>query len=252
MEGIISILSAPFNLMIKLVETIKKYKTKKETEARFLSALEAEIDAYTNICDKIIDLSNNSVMPILKNIGNEFTPHDMNALLEAMTPIPLICAEWITSFFNLAKACDEVSALEGFMDYLRKSNIMLFDFVVTMKYTYVSSEKRIRIDGRYYRFFKTYEKDIFEKLRTRDIQKAADELEPYVKRLRRFAKRLGEMANKTALIKRQTRKAYLKNQQVFAKTANCVSIDTIAIPNMKDYLPQKLVPIAYLFEELIL
>jgi hypothetical protein len=79
----------------------------------------------------MVNLSNNEVKPILDSIGKEFTPHDMNALLVAMMPIPLICAEWITSFVNLARACAEASAMEGFMDYLRKSNIML---VVGLKF----------------------------------------------------------------------------------------------------------------------
>jgi len=151
--------------MLKLLEIIKKYQKKKKTESLFISAFENEIRAYVAIYEKAIELSEEKVWPIFQSIGNELTPHDMNELLEAMLPMPLIHAEWLKAFIDFAKACNEVSALKGFMDYLKETNIMLYDFVYTTKNTYVLEEDKVIIDGRYYRFFKTYERDILGEIK---------------------------------------------------------------------------------------
>jgi len=94
LEGIVSVLSSPFNVMLKLLEIIKKYQKKKKTESLLISALEKEIRTYLDIYERTASLSEDKIMPILQSVGNEPTPHDMNKILEAMSPMPIIHAEW--------------------------------------------------------------------------------------------------------------------------------------------------------------
>lgn len=250
LEGIVSVLSSPFNVMLKLLEIIKKYQKKKKTESLLISALEKEIRTYLDIYERTASLSEDKIMPILQSVGNEPTPHDMNKILEAMSPMPIIHAEWIKAFIGFAKACSEVSALKGLMDYLKESNILLYDFVHTMKNTYVGEENRVIIDGRYYRFFKTYENDIFGK--DYDLDMIKRELEPYAAKISRFVRKIRHYANKTAFIKRKILKKYRKNYRVLVKASAGMTIEKATASDLRCYVPKKLLPILIFFEELSL
>lgn len=252
MKGIVSILTSPFNLMLKLLEITKKYQKKKKTESRFISAFENEIRTYLDVYEKAIELSEEKIMPILQSVENELTPHDMNELLEAMSPMPLIGAEWIKSFIGFAKACFEVSAIRGFMEDLKESNIVLYDFVDTMKDTYVRDENRMIIDGRYYRFFKTYEHDIFGGVKANELNRIARELKPYVEKIRHYVKKIRHYANKTAFIKRKIRRKYVKNYRLFVKASAGMIIEKTTVINLRAYVPEKLLPISLFIEELSL
>lgn len=212
-------------MALKLLEIIKKYQKKKRTERLLLSGLENEIRTYTGIYEKAISLSEEKIMPILQSVEHELTPHDMNELLEAMLPLPTIHAEWIKAFISLAKACTEMSVLKGLMDYLKETDVSLYDFVYVMKNSYVRKENKVIIDGSYYRFFKTYEKEIFGK--GNDLNTIERELKPYVEKLVRFVKKIRHYVKKTAFIKRQTIKKYRKNYREYVKASAGLSIQKI-------------------------
>ena len=245
----ITVLSIPFNITLKLLEIIKKYQKKKRTESLLISAFEREIGTYIDIYEKVIAVSEEKIMPILDSIGDELSPHDMNRLLDVMSSVPLLHAEWIEAFIDFARACSEVSALEGLMEYLKEADIVFYDFVNTMKNTYVREKNKVVIDGRYYRFFKTYENDIFGKFESDRVIK---ELKPYVGKLRRFVKKIRHYANKTALIDKKILKKYRKNYRVFLKASEAMTIEETAANELIAYVPEKLLPIAVSFEELLL
>ena len=246
MKGIASVLSSPLNLMIKLLEIVKKYQKKKKTESLFLNAFENEIETYLDTYGQAFDLSEKQIIPILESIGDELTPHEMNELLEKMAPIPLIHAEMINAFISFARACSEVSALRGFMENLKETNIVLYDFVDMMKNTYVGKNKVV-IDGRYYRFFQTYKKDIFGEVEEIDT----NELKPYLKKLEKYVDKVRQYT-KTALIKRRILKKYKRNYHKLVKTAAGMTIEKTTIIDLTSYVPQTLLPVAIFLEELLL
>lgn len=118
-----------------------------------------------DIYDRVITLSEEKIIPILESVGDELTPHDMNELLDAMSPIPLFHAEWIKAFVHFAKACSEVSALKGFMEYLKETDIVFYDFVELMKNMYVHEENRVIVDGSFIDSSKPMNKKYLEKLK---------------------------------------------------------------------------------------
>jgi len=251
-KGIVSTLSSPFNVLLKLFEIVEKYQRKKKTESRLVSAFENEIRTYLDIYEKAMTLSEKKIIPILQSVGNELTPRNMNEFLEAMLPMPLIQAEWIEAFISIAKACDEVSVLKGLMDYLKESDIVLYDFVHVMKDMYVRKEERVIIDGRYYRFFKTYENDIFGRVEAEEINMITRELKPYVEKMSRFVKKIRHYARQTAFIKRQILKKYKKNYRILVKAAPKMIVEKTTASDLRGYVPEKFLPISIFIEELSL
>lgn len=228
--------------MIKLHEVIKKYLKKGRTERHFIKTFENEIKTYIDIYKEIYKLSEKQVLPIFESIGDRLTVHEMNELLEAMSEMPLIYAKMIKAFTSFAKACSEVSALKGFMEDLKDTDIVLYDFVITMKNTYVE-ENKVKINGKYYRFFKTYQDEIFRELKI-------DEIERLVKVLKGHVKKTKHYMEKTALIKRGIRKKYRKNFGVLAKATKNMMVKSTTTIELRAYIPEKLLPITVLVDEL--
>jgi len=245
-SNIITAITSPIQLMMKLLETIKKYRAsvekKKRTESRFIKAFENEIKAYVDVFQKLYKLSEEEIVPIIGSIGDEFTPHQMNELLQAMSEMPLIQADFIKAFIAFAKACSEVTAIKGLMENLKEANIVLYDFVWAMKNTYVE-EDRVKISRKYYRFFKTYEDDIFKEVENDDLKEMADKLKGYTKKVKHYV-------DKTAFIRRNVRKKWMRNMRVLNKATAKLSVERTSIVDVRMYIPQKLLPITIMFDEL--
>lgn len=244
MSGLVSILSTPVNLMEKLLHVIRNYRKKKRIEIRFVKAFEHEIRTYIDIFGRMSEIAEKQIAPILESIEDELSPHTMNDLLEASSQMPLVFAELIEAFISFGKACSEVVVIEGFMEDLKETNIMLYDYVLVMKRAYIE-EDRLKIDGKYYRFFKTYENEIFGKVDFSDLEEGLTGLKRLIRRIRQFME-------KTALIKRTIRKRYAKNLGVLAKTADKLTIGRTLIINLRTYVPKKLLPIAIFIEDFAL
>jgi hypothetical protein len=240
--SIFSALSGPINLMEKLLSIIKKFRKKQQIEDRFVNAFENEIETYLRIYKEMRDLSKDRVVPILDSVGDEMTPHDMNRLVEEFLKVPLLFSELVRAFISFAKACNEVVVLKGFMEDLHDNDLVLFDFVYTMKNTYVPENKAV-IDARYYRYFQTYKADIFGNVRIKDIEEATKELRKYARKLKQFWE-------KTAFIKRTLRKKYVKNYRLFAKTVENLTVKPTSLIDLEAYVPEPLLPVVVVLEEM--
>ena len=185
MSEYISMVTTPFNFVTKLHEMIRRYQKKKKTEGHFISAFESEIKAYKSVLEQISDNSERQIMPILESIEGELTVHKMNELLGALSVFPLYHARLIEAFIGFAKACNEASDQKGFMDDLKTTNVALYDFVCTMKNTYVEPD-RVQIDGRFYRFFKIYKGEMFKEVGIRDVEEDIADLKGYVRKIKHY------------------------------------------------------------------
>lgn len=231
--------------MIKLYEAAKKYQKKRETERRFIKAFENEIKNYLENIEQISELCEKQILPKLEPIGDTLTVHKMNEILESMSKMPLMQAKLIEAFIRFAKACSEVSSvLKGFMEDLKETNVVLYDFVFAMKNTYVE-ENKVKINGRYYRFFKTYEDEIFKGVKIDDLNEIVGELKKYVRKIEHYIK-------KTAFIKRNIRKRYVKNLRVLNKASANMIVKRTTLIDLRAYIPEKIFPIAVFFDELSL
>ena len=190
------------------------------------------------------------MIPIIIEGEKEISPHNLNLLLEAMTPLPLIVAKWIDAFVSIAKACNEVSSFEGLMEHLKEDDTLLYDFVNMMKKMYNYEENKVTIDGTYFRFFKTYENKIFRDIDTEELISAFVEFEPLIKKTKRFAKKVSNYIAKTSFIKRKNIKSYRKNFRILSKSAENITIDPNIVKDLMQYVPNKLLPIALVLENL--
>lgn len=81
MTDVISIVSSPISLFIRLRDEIRKYQRKKKTRERLLHALEEEIKGYQDISEEISQTSE-QLMPILDSIKDTPTITQLNNLVK--------------------------------------------------------------------------------------------------------------------------------------------------------------------------
>jgi hypothetical protein len=236
----LSIILGSVNPITRLYDYVKKYRKKKRIEDKLAHAFENEIKEYIDNLKSISELSESRLMPIVESIGDTFTPHDMNRLLEAMIPLPLMISEQIYAFIDFAKACSEITFQKGLMDDLKETDPTLYDFVFIMKNTYAEKNK-VKIDGAYYRFFKTHEDELME-----DFE--IDNLDQTINKFRRYMNKLKQYMKNTAMIKRDLKKKFRRNFQNLLKASENLEIEP-AIIDMRAYVPRKLLPFVVMLEE---
>lgn len=221
---------------------VEKYKKKQKSETRFVNAFEVEIQAYMDAFDEIKKYSKERITPILDSFGEEITPHEMDNLMREAVKSPLLFSDLLKAFINFAKACSEVIALKGFMEDLHDTHKFLFDFIYTMKNSYVE-ENRLFIDRRYFRYFQTYRDEIFEGVALEDVGEAVEELRSHVQKIMRYLQ-------KTPRVKRAIRRRFSKNLSILAKTAENMTVEHTVSDDLITYVPEPLFPIVVLLEEM--
>jgi len=236
----LSIILGSVNPIARLYDYVRKYQKKKRIEDKLAHAFENEIKKYIDNFKRISELSERNLMPIAESIGDTFMPHDMNRLLEAMLPLPLMVAELIYAFIDFAKACSEITFQKGLMDDLKETDPTLYDFVFIMKNTYVEKNK-VKINGAYYRFFKTHEDELMKDIEIDNLDQIIDKFKRYMNRLKQYIKN-------TAMIKRDVKKKYRRNFQRMLKASENLEIEPTII-DMWAYVPRKLLPFAVMLEE---
>lgn len=243
-------MSTPVTVTIKLAEYFKKKQRKIQTEERIVNSFESEAKTFVNAFEELSELSENTIIPIILEAEKEISPHSLNLLLEAMIPVPLINSQWIESFVGTARACSEVSFNKGLMDNLKEDNVLLYDFVNMMENTYDPKTEKMTIDGIYFRFFKTYEKDIFGEIKTNELISACEEIDPVIKKTKRFAKKVNNYVNKTSFIKRNLIKKYRRNYRLLVNSSKKLTVEPKIVSDLIQYVPENLFPIALTLEDL--
>ena len=159
---IIAVLS-PF---ISLSEKVQDFQKKRKVKNFVLDALSVEVEEYRASFNELLDFGNKFVL-LIRETGEPPTSIQLIEFLKFYSQFPKKLGKSIISFIKLAKACKELSAQQALMEYLKKSDIMLYDFVLRMADAYVE-ENTLKINGRFLRFFSAYKKEI---LRIKIIKK---------------------------------------------------------------------------------
>lgn len=155
------ILTSLASPVMTLSEKIHKYQDKIKVKEQFADALENEIKGYDTIFNDIMELGNKFI-PIMEEIEGQPTPKQVIDVIDCLSQTPRILSKFLISFVGLARACKEISSKKAFMDSLGDSSRFMYDFVNTMSDTYVEKDT-VKIDGRFFRFFSMYKREILKR-----------------------------------------------------------------------------------------
>lgn len=246
MAGIISTIVGAVKPAMDLLSAVAKYRKKKRTEERLASSFENEIRNFVTLFNRISEYGENA-RHILESAPEEFSVTQMRELLKETADVPLILAEFIKAFIAFAKACSEIVILKGLMDDLKETNLVVYDFILLMKNAYAPDNK-VRINGSYFRFFKTYECEIFKRTEPIDIE----HIKAIINKTKKNAARLQHYVEKTALIKRDIKRRFVKNFRVLTRACDSIEITETAVIDLRTYIPENLIPLVTLMDEISL
>ena len=204
----LSVVSVFFGPISKLREVVKKYLKKKKIENLFIKALDTEATAYIDTLEEMSEYSRDKIKPALLDIKGPPTPTQITAIMEVAAEVPLQFINLLTAFINLARACSEVSKIDGFMKALEETNLAQYDFVNRLAAIYVP-ENSIKVDGSFFRYFKMYQEDFPKPPRDR----AYDELEDIRKSIKYIKTWVENARIRKPRIARKICKRYIKNMK---------------------------------------
>ena len=237
----LSVISTFFGPISKLAEEVSKYKNKKKVENRFISALESETKAYLEIFNEMSDYGKNKVTPVVLSIQDIPTITQMNNLMAVAAEVPLLCIKFFKAFINVAKACYEISYIEGFMKSLEKSNISQYDFVKIMASIY-RPEDSVVIDNVFFRYFKVY--GDFPKFGN-EFQKEIDDVNKSIGYIKKW---IANAKVRSPRIDRKIRKHFLRNMRQFSVIGVKIAIIQIRASDIREYIPSSFAPFASMLE----
>lgn len=252
--GAFASLYGPF---IDVGERIHNFQQKRkrihEAKDQLVDALDAELKNYQMLHDHFGQVSKEKLIPALHQVGDDPGPTQMLRVLDSFSDVPKLYTESIKCFIDLAKACNEVSGREAFMGSLREGSNFSYDFVRTMSDAYVA-KNTVRIDGRFFRFFRLYKKDILKAYKKAygsftlsDEDKA--EIELLRKRAITFVRNLDRH-----FIDRHLRNTAIRRWRVsivkLNKVAEAISIEEVSRFNMDDFIPPQIRPYTTFSDEL--
>jgi len=244
METSLSALGILVELLERLGISIGKYQKKKKVEEQLFNALSDEIEAFASTFERMTTLGTARLLPSLGEIADApYTVSEMNNIIECVAELFLLYADLLRSFIDIANGCYEISSYEGFMRDLDQSDRLLHDLVLCMKNIRIAPN-RIRIDSSFYRFTKLYEHEILEDVRANDVSKVVQEMEPYVKILKKIKPSL------TRSVTKRSRRRLRESLNRLARVGRRVKISKDLSRNLRDYLPPKFLPIMILIEEM--
>ena len=238
----ITIFLSSINPLARLKEKIDRYLQKKKTKERIIRALADEIQEYLDILERSLKISKTEVVSKVKSIDGIPTTPQINIILNGFSEVMLKYSELIRAFIKLSKACCEVIENQAFMENLKETDSLLYDFVNLMSNIYVK-EGKVKINGRYYRFFKLYEDELFDKVKI-------NEVEEIIKGIREFAdKILFWVKKKRRQISGGIIRKYRRNLKALYAASKDVIVADIEVSKLRVYVPTKFLPIAILLEE---
>lgn len=243
-SGSISAISAVFDPVFKLREEIIKYREKKKTQSRLLSALEFEAKEYIDAFEQMSDFGEEQIKPVLLAIKAALTTAQMNELAELASRVPLMSIKLLVAFVNLAKACSEVTGIEGFMKSLERANLSQFDFVKRMAAIYVP-EDSVRINGTFFRYFRTYQ-DAFPRFNEKKTRKEIDDIGESMRYVKKW---VAHARTRTPRLERKVLKRYVKNMKQFGKFSVKVKIGYSGTMNLQEYMPPSMKSLVAIIEE---
>jgi hypothetical protein len=222
-----------------LSEKIHKYRDKIKVKEQFADALENEIKAYDDILNDTMELVRRFI-PAIERIEEQPTPMQVIDVIDCLSRTPGILARFLISFVGLARACKEISSKKAFMDSLRDSSRFMYDFVNTMSDTYIERDT-VKIDGRFFRFYSMYKREILKGQKIGKVKK--DELKLIEKRMKTVMHCLN-----IHFLRRHMRNPTIKKWKSslvqLGKVSKNVTIEESSAISLDGFIPSELRPLA--------
>jgi len=168
--AIFDVFTGLYSPFVDLAERIHNFQQKRkrarQAKDQLVGALDTEIKSYQAFHERFVQVCEEKLVPSLQQIGEDPTPHQILKVLDSFSILPKIHIESIKCFIDLARACNEISTEEAFMHSLLESSNFLHDFLRIMSDAYIG-KNTVRIDGKFFRFFNTYKKDMLKDTKVR-------------------------------------------------------------------------------------
>jgi hypothetical protein len=175
-------------------------------------------------------------LPMIEKIDGQLTPGQLLKIIACLSQTPRILARFLVSFVELAKACKEISSKEAFMDSLRESSRFMYDFVNTMSDTYIEKDT-VKIDGRYFRFFSMYKREILKRLKIGKMR------EDDVKLMKKRMKVIMHCLNETFLKRHMRNLAIKRWKSSFVqlnKVSKNITYEDLSVTSLEEFIPSEL------------
>jgi len=244
MESPFSVFSVVLDLFKSLSDEVKKYQRAKQVRESLFNVLGDKIRTYLVVFEELAIIANKKFLSTLELIKDAPTSFQINTLVDCISDMQLKYAKIIQVFINLAEDCRQVSLNQAFMERLKESNALLYDFVNIMART-VTGKGHIVIDDEFLGFFKLYKGEIYKKIDVGNVDEAVEKLEGFVKIIENKIKPyIGK-----ALIKRKALRRFNESLQELNKVSKRVKTQKITIINLRYFVPSNLLPLVVLIEE---
>lgn len=232
MSVVIGAISKPLEF---LLEPLRKYIESRKIRGQLLNSLYDEINDFQQNFQGISTLTNDAIIPIIEKSKNSPIGIDeVNQIVDCMNLLYPMFSELWESFIRLVRGMHEVSSLSAFMENLKETNSMLFDFTVSMGNMLVDSDK-VMIDYNFLRFFKVYEKQFSKGVSAKKMDEIAKKLEEYIELTQ---KNIVPLLNKR-IIKRRARKMLRVQILNFLRSVSKVRIEMGIEDNFREYVPSQ-------------
>jgi hypothetical protein len=203
--------------------------------------------------DHFGQISEEKLVPALLQVGDNPSSVQMLRVLGSFLEVPKMYIQSIKCFIDLARACNQVSAREAFMDSLRESSNFQYDFVRLMSDAYVA-ENTVRIDGKFFRFFRLYKRDILKTYkRAYGSYKLSKEEEAQIALVKKRAVTFVRNLDKH-FINRHLRSAPIRTWRLnvikLNKAAQAISVTEVTSFNLDDFIPPQVRPFITFSDEL--
>jgi hypothetical protein len=223
----------------RLKTRINEYMRRRKAVDYVFNVLKDDFEKYLNLSEKMSKLVKEEALPKLQSIKIRVTTEQLNSIITTLADMTDVYSEIIRTFISLAKNCSYISKNEGFMDYLKKSDILIYDFINQMRDIYVEPN-HVRISGSFYVFIKLYEREFGRAVQKDELEKAVKEAKSYVENFKRAMKKPPRAGKK---LLKKLEESYRRLQEV------CKNVEVQpADIDLKAYIPSDLLPIVTLLE----
>lgn len=168
MSEIIAFVWILYNMIEKLKNTIDRYMKKRKFRDMALNVLRDDDEKYMSLCNEMYkavdDLFSNAQF-VKVNVSAQ----QCGSIIVKLTRMVDLSSDLIQTFISLVKNCSYISKNEGFMGYLKESDVAIYDFIGRMNDIYIESDG-IRIDGGFFTYFKLYEGKIRKVLTKKELE----------------------------------------------------------------------------------
>jgi len=227
----------------RLITRINEYMRRRKSVDYVFNVLKDDFEKYLNLFEETSKLVKEEVLPNIQSIGVRVTAKQLNSIITTLVKISDLYSEAIQTFISLAKNCNYISRNEGFMDYLKKSDILIYDFINQMRDIYVEPN-RVRIGGSFYVFIKLYEREFGREIQKDELEKAVKEAKSGIENFKRAMEKPPRARKK--LFKNKKFKESYRRLQEACKNVEVQPADI----DLKAYIPSGLLPIVTLLESI--